>query len=80
MLRFAFALQLVCDLQCPWPSRTIWRRVPFHQEAVHTETRTSEIGRLYPVSAFQSQMELGLISQRFVRLELSPRRPDEDLF
>src|SRR6266436_5664505 len=80
MLRFAFALQLVCDPQCRWPSRTIWRFDPFHQAGAYTEIGTSEIGRLYPVSVFRSQMGLGVISQRFVRLELSPSPPDEDLF
>src|SRR6266403_1697449 len=74
-----FALPLVCDPQYLWRSQTTWGRVPFHQAAAYTETGTSEIGCLYPASAFQSQMELGVISHRFVRLELSPRRPDEDL-
>src|SRR6266403_3811063 len=79
-LHFAFALQLVCAPQYLWLLQTTWRRVLFHQAAVYTERGTSEIGRLSPASVFQSQMGLGVISQRFVRPELSLCRPDEDLF
>src|SRR5882724_10001094 len=80
MLRFAFALQLVCDPQCRWPSRTIWRYDPFHQPVAYTEIGTSEIARLSQTTAFQSRMERRLISRPFARFELFPHRPDEDLF
>ena len=79
MLRFAFALQLVCDPQCRWPSRTIWRFDPFHQAVAYTEIGTSETVRLSQATAFQSRMELPEISRRFVRFELFPNRLDEDL-
>src|SRR5882672_2317494 len=76
---FAFALQLVCDPQCRWPSRTTWRYDPFHQAVAYTEIGTTEIARLSQASAFQSRMELRLICRSFARFELFPHRPDEDL-
>src|SRR5258708_4439256 len=79
MLRFASALQLVCDPQCRWPSRTIWRFDPFHQAVAYTEIGTTEIGHLRPATAFQSRMEPPEISRRLARFELFPHRPDEDL-
>src|SRR5712691_6976542 len=79
MLRFAFALQLVCDPQCRWPSRTIWRFDPFHQAVAYTEIGTTEIARLSRATAFQSRMELPDISRPFARFELFPHRLDEDL-
>src|ERR1700682_3362738 len=79
MPHFAFALRLVCDPQCRWPSRTIWRFDPFHQAGAYTEIGTSEIVRLSQATAFQSRMERRLISRPFARFELFPHRPNEDL-
>src|SRR5690349_24457731 len=77
--RFGFALQPACDPQCPWLSRTTWRYDPFHQAMAYTEIETSEIVRLFQVTAFQSRMELPEISRRFARFELFQDRPDGDL-
>src|SRR5882762_5749740 len=79
MLRFAFALQLVCDLQCLWLSRTTWRFDPYHQAVAYSEIGTSETVRHSQATAFQSRMELPEITRRSVRSELFPNRPDEDL-
>src|SRR5438132_8155858 len=79
MLRFAFAVQLVCDPRCRWPSRTIWRFDPFHQAGAYTEIGTSEIVRLAQATAFQSRMEVRVTNRLPARFELFPHRLDEDL-
>src|SRR6266404_3709809 len=76
---FGFALQLVCDPQCLWLSRTTWRYDPFHRAGAYTEIETSEIDHLCPATAFQSRMELRVTNRLPVRFELFPHRPDEDL-
>src|ERR1700756_1521407 len=76
---FGFALQLVCDPQCLWRSRTTWRFDPSHQAVAYTEIETSETVRHSQATAFQSRMELPEISRRSVRFELFPNRLDEDL-
>src|SRR5260370_9483737 len=78
MFRFAFALQLVCDPQCRWPSRTIWRFDPFHQAGAYTEIKTTETARLSQCTAFQSRMELRVTNRRPARFEYFPHLPDKD--